>query len=135
MAGPREVPELKILERSPSTLRTSMVGPQEVPELVNWEHSAFRARPSGRAVNGCRILGTNAQRVCLRHVALFLWSTAHRGPRDTWQHRRSPLRKAGPRAVGHVTAPELTSVRRRGPGPWDTWQRQSSPQQGGEIRS
>jgi hypothetical protein len=26
-----------------------------------------------------------------------------------WQHRSSPLRKAKPRAVGHVAAPELPS--------------------------
>jgi hypothetical protein len=37
-------------------------------------------------------------------------------------------------AEGHVTAPELTSVRMRGPGPRDMWQHWSSPQQGGEVR-
>jgi hypothetical protein len=36
-----------------------------------------------------------------------MWSTAHREPWDTWQHRSSPLRKAEPRAVGHVATPEL----------------------------
>jgi hypothetical protein len=30
-------------------------------------------------------------------------------------------------AEGHVTAPELTSVRRQGPGPQDMWRRQSPP--------
>jgi hypothetical protein len=34
-----------------------------VPELKVWEHSACGAHPSGRAMNGCRNLGTNAQRV------------------------------------------------------------------------
>jgi hypothetical protein len=67
-------------------------------------------------------------------LSLFLWSTVHRGPWDTWQHRSSPLRKAESGAVGHMTAPELTSARRRAPEPRDTWQRRSSPQQGGEVR-
>jgi hypothetical protein len=38
-----------------------------------------------------------------------MWFTARRGLWDTWQHRSSPLRKAEPRAVGHVAAPELLS--------------------------
>jgi hypothetical protein len=42
-------------------------------------------------------------------LSLFLWSTARRGPWDTWQHRSSPLRKAEPGAGGHVAAPELPS--------------------------
>jgi hypothetical protein len=48
---------------------------------------------------------------CLEQLSLslFMWSTAHRGPWDTWQHWSSPLRKAEPGAVGHVTAPELPS--------------------------
>jgi hypothetical protein len=48
---------------------------------------------------------------CLGQVSLslFLWSTGHRGSRDTWQHRSSPLRKAEPRAVEHVAASELPS--------------------------
>jgi hypothetical protein len=37
--------------------------------------------------------------------------------------------------VGHVTASELTSARRRGPGPWDMCQLRSSPLQGGVVRS
>jgi hypothetical protein len=75
--------------------------------------------------------------VCLRQLSLslFLWSTARRGPWDTWQHRSSPLRKAEPGAVEHMAAPELTSARRRGPESWDTWQHQSSPQQGGKVQS
>jgi hypothetical protein len=103
-------------------------------------------------------------------LSLFLWSTARRGPWDTWQHRSTPLRKGEPRAVGHVAVPkrpseegrarshgtcgrtgdlvkearsgaeghvtalELTSTRRRGPGPWDIWQHRSSPRQGGKVR-
>jgi hypothetical protein len=35
----------------------------EVPELEIRERSGCRARASGTAVNGCRKLGTNAQRV------------------------------------------------------------------------
>jgi hypothetical protein len=103
-------------------------------------------------------------------LSLFLWSTAHRGPWVTWQHRNSTLRKSEPRAMGHVvapelpsqegrawspgtrgstgahlskevrsgaagrvTAPEVTSVRRRGSELRDTWWRWSSPQQGGEV--
>jgi hypothetical protein len=48
---------------------------------------------------------------CLRQLSLslFLWCTARRGLWDTWQHRSSPLRKAEPRAVGHVVAPEIPS--------------------------
>jgi hypothetical protein len=52
---------------------------------------------------------------------------------DTWQHHSSPLRKAGPEAMGHMAAPELTSSMRQWPEPRDTWQRRSSLQQGGEI--
>jgi hypothetical protein len=33
------------------------------------------------------------------------------------------VREARSRAEGHVAAPELTSIRRRGPGPRDTWRR------------
>jgi hypothetical protein len=38
-------------------LKTSMAGPREVPEMEIQERSAFGAYPSGRAVNGCRNLG------------------------------------------------------------------------------
>jgi hypothetical protein len=41
----------------------SMAGPREVPELEIRERSAFKVHPSGRAMNGCRNLGINAQRV------------------------------------------------------------------------
>jgi hypothetical protein len=67
-------------------------------------------------------------------LSLFLWSTARRRPWDTWQYRSSPLRKAEPRAMGHVAAPELTSSRRQCLELRDTWQRRSSPQQGGEVQ-
>jgi hypothetical protein len=48
-------------------------------------------------------------RACLGQLSLSLimWSTAHGGPWDMWQHWSSSLRKAEPRAVGHVAAPEL----------------------------
>jgi hypothetical protein len=73
-------------------------------------------------------------------------------PWDTWQHRSSPLRKAEPRAMGHVVAPKLPSQEgrarsrrtrgsteahisgRRGLEPRDTWQYRSSPQHGGEVQ-
>jgi hypothetical protein len=47
-----------------------MAATQEVPKLDIWECSAFEARPSGRVVNGCRNLGTNAQRVVRIHFTL-----------------------------------------------------------------
>jgi hypothetical protein len=47
-----------------------MASPQEVPELEIRERSACGARPSGRAVNGCRNLGTNAQTVVRTHFTL-----------------------------------------------------------------
>jgi hypothetical protein len=72
---------------------------------------------------------------------------------DTCQHRSSPLRKAEPGAVGHVTAPELTSLearseaeghvavseltlaRRRGLRPRYMWRCRSPPLHGGEVWS
>jgi hypothetical protein len=67
MAGLQEVPELK----APSTA-TIDGGPQEVPELASGSRarSAYGARHSGRAVNGCINLGTNAQRVFRTHFTL-----------------------------------------------------------------
>jgi hypothetical protein len=44
--------------------------PREVPELEIQEHSAYGARPSDKAVNGCRNLGTNAHRVVRIHFTL-----------------------------------------------------------------
>jgi hypothetical protein len=44
-----------------------------------------------------------------------------------------PLRKAKPRSVGHMAAPELLSSSRQGPELRDTWQCRSSPQQVGEV--
>jgi hypothetical protein len=73
-------------------------------------------------------------------------------PWNTWQHRSSPLRKAEPRAMGHVVAPKLPSQEgrarsrgtrgsteahisgRRGLEPRDKWQYWSSPQHGGEVQ-
>jgi hypothetical protein len=57
MAGPLEGAGGKVQQRSPPKLTKSMAGPWEVPELEIQERSAFGARPSGRAVNGCRNLG------------------------------------------------------------------------------
>jgi hypothetical protein len=51
-------------------VKMSTTGPREVPELEIREHSACRARPSDRAVNGCRNLGLNAQRVVRTHFTL-----------------------------------------------------------------
>jgi hypothetical protein len=91
MTGPREVTELEIRERPPLMLRNALTaGSQEgasacisgsshhrpssriheVPELEIWERSAYGARPSDKAVNGCRNLGTNAQRVVRTHFTL-----------------------------------------------------------------
>jgi hypothetical protein len=62
-------------------------------------------------------------------------SIGRRGPepRNTWQHRSSPLGEAEPRALGHVGVPEPILAGRRGPELRNTWQRQSSTQQGGEA--
>jgi hypothetical protein len=91
-AGPRVVPELKIqsahhqhenvdggplggagaeVPGAPTiSVKTSMVGPREVSELEIQERSACGARPLGRAVNGCRNLGINAQKVVRTHFTL-----------------------------------------------------------------
>jgi hypothetical protein len=91
-AGPREVLELKVQEchhqrenvntgppggagvegpGAPTTnVKTSTAGPREVPELKIRERSACGARPSGRAVNGCKNLGINAQIVVRTHFTL-----------------------------------------------------------------
>jgi hypothetical protein len=57
MAGPLGGAGSKVPQRPPPKLKTPMAGPLDVSELEIWERSAFRACPSGRAVNGCRILG------------------------------------------------------------------------------
>jgi hypothetical protein len=41
-----------------------------VLELEIRECGTFRARPSGRVVNGCRNLGTNVERVVRTHFTL-----------------------------------------------------------------
>jgi hypothetical protein len=51
-------------------VKTSTAGPWEVPELEIRERSACRARPSGMAVNACRNLGTNTQRIVRTHFTL-----------------------------------------------------------------
>jgi hypothetical protein len=51
-----------------------------------------------------------------------------------WQRRSSPLGEAKLGAMGHVAAPEPTSVGRRGPELRNMWQDWSSTQQGGEAR-
>jgi hypothetical protein len=51
-------------------MKTMMAGPWAVPELEIWERSTCVARPLGRAVNGCRNLGTNAQRVVRTYFTL-----------------------------------------------------------------
>jgi hypothetical protein len=53
---------------------------------------------------------------CVPRIAKpFFIAVVHSPPGlwDMWQHRSSPLRKAEPGAMGYVTAPELTSARRR----------------------
>jgi hypothetical protein len=59
-----------------------------------------------------------------------MWSTAHWGAVGHVTASELPLENTEPGAhlgrearsgtEGHVAVPELTSVRRRGPGPWDT---------------
>jgi hypothetical protein len=57
--------------RAPTiNVKTSTTGPREVPELEIRERSACGARPSGRAVNACRNLGTNIQRVVRTYFTL-----------------------------------------------------------------
>jgi hypothetical protein len=51
-------------------VKTSTTGPREVPELEIRESSACGARPSGKAVNACKNLGTNAHRVVRTHFTL-----------------------------------------------------------------
>jgi hypothetical protein len=51
-------------------MKTSTTGSREVPELKIRERIACGARPSGKAVNGCRNVGTNAQRVVRTHFTL-----------------------------------------------------------------
>jgi hypothetical protein len=51
-------------------METSTAGPQEVPKLEIQKRSDYGARPSGKVVNGCRNLGTNAQRVVRTHFTL-----------------------------------------------------------------
>jgi hypothetical protein len=60
----------KVRQRPPLKLKTSMAGPREVPELEIRERNTFGALPSGRVVNGCRNLGTNAQKVVRTHFNL-----------------------------------------------------------------
>jgi hypothetical protein len=60
-------------------MKMSTTGPQEVPELDIRERSACGAHLLGRAVNGCRNLETNVQRVVRTHFTLtqvghFYWS-------------------------------------------------------------
>jgi hypothetical protein len=86
--GPREVPELEVQkletlmagplgcwrqvrQRPPPKLKTSMAGPLGVSELKIWEHSTFGARPSDRAVNGCRNLGQMLKEL-LEHISPLL---------------------------------------------------------------
>jgi hypothetical protein len=70
MAGPLRGAGSKVRQLPPPKLKMSMAGPREVPELEIWERNAFGARPSGRVVNGCRNLGTNAQRIVRTHFTL-----------------------------------------------------------------
>jgi hypothetical protein len=70
MAGPWEVPELEIRERPPSMLRNVYGGPPGGAEAGDSGAQAFEARPSGRAVNDCRNIGTDAQRVVRTYFTL-----------------------------------------------------------------
>jgi hypothetical protein len=68
-AGPREMSELEVRECPPSILRN--VGPRELSELKIRERNACGACPSDRAVNDCRSLGINAQRLIRTHFSLI----------------------------------------------------------------
>jgi hypothetical protein len=88
-----------------------------------------------------------AAQTALLGFSLYLKSVAHKEPWETWQ-RRSPSQSGGEvrshrtrgsagahlsreasfGAIGHVAAPEPTSVGRWGPEPYDTWQHRSPPQ-------
>jgi hypothetical protein len=96
--------------------------------------SGLHAHLADASVMYERVLKTREPSLGQLSLSLFMWSTAHWGSWDTWQHRSSPLKKAEPGALGHVVTPELTSSGRQGPELRDTWQCQSSPQQGGEVR-
>jgi hypothetical protein len=61
----------KVRQRPPPKLKTSMAGPLGVLELKIWEHSTFGARPSDRAVNGCRNLGQMLKEL-LEHISPLL---------------------------------------------------------------
>jgi hypothetical protein len=77
------VPELKIQEGPPSTLKNINGGPWEVPKLKIRERPPSTlinvdVGPPGRTVNGCRNLGTNAQIVVrtyfnLTQIGYFCW--------------------------------------------------------------
>jgi hypothetical protein len=63
----------QVQQQPPLKLKMSMADPQdvlEVPELMIREHSACGAHPLGKAVNDCRNLGTNAQRVVRTYFTL-----------------------------------------------------------------
>jgi hypothetical protein len=65
-------------------------------------------------------------------------ATCHMAPSSAFL-REAPMlshvsKEVKSRATEHVTAPKLTSVRRRGSKLRDTWRRQNSHQQGGEVQ-
>jgi hypothetical protein len=72
MTGPREVSEVEVRERPPSTLRNVDGGlPGGTEAGLGFEGTqCLRSPPSRRAVNDCRNLGTNAQIVVRTHFTV-----------------------------------------------------------------
>jgi hypothetical protein len=76
-----------------------------------------RARSHGTRGSTGAHLGREVRFRAKEHKAVPELNSARRrgpGPRDTWQHRSSPLQGGEVRAVGHVVAPDPTSVGRCG---------------------
>jgi hypothetical protein len=98
-----------------------------------WGYTVAASTSAGASITHESALKTREPSYVTRADKFFFIHVAHNlpGPWDTWQHRSSRLTKAEPRAVGHMSTPELPLRKAE---PWDTWQRRSSNQQGGEVR-
>jgi hypothetical protein len=94
-------------------------GRQSPKSWDTWQHRISRAELPSVEVRCCHM--SHGSELCL-------------------PEREAPMlshvsKEVKSRATGHVTAPKLTSARRRGSKLRDTWRRQNSPQQGGEVQS
>jgi hypothetical protein len=63
------------------------------------------------------------------------WGSRARSHGTRRSARAQLSREARSKTKGHVAMPELSSVRRRGPGPRDTWWSQSPPLLGGVVQT